>query len=256
MNANRNPQWPENPRPAASGTFAGFSQKGMLAALRLLVVCCQAPMFMHAAPAGAGAEAGEFRAARAQAESGDPAAQHRFGRMFARGLGAPQDYEEAARWYRKAAGRGFGPAQSDLGKLHALGYGVEQRPGEAVRWFRRAAAQNVAEGQFNLGMALSTGHGVRRNHAEAMGWFKKAAHQGHAAAQNQLGVMYRRGHGAAADPCEAYKWFDVAARDGRSIAATANMRELRGTMTADQIAEGDFRAAMAAAQIATTATIR
>ena len=49
------------------------------------------------------------------AEGGDPQAQFRLGQMYARGDGVPQDDEEAAKLYKKAAEHGDTIAQFVLG---------------------------------------------------------------------------------------------------------------------------------------------
>ena len=50
-------------------------------------------------------------AIRKSAEEGDAAAQDHLGHMYERGQGAPQDYSEAVRWYRKAADQRYADAQ-------------------------------------------------------------------------------------------------------------------------------------------------
>ena len=51
----------------------------------------------------------------------------------------PQDYAQAAEWYRKAADQGFAGAQVNLGLLYANGQGVARDYAEALKWFRSAA---------------------------------------------------------------------------------------------------------------------
>src|SRR5215212_1711619 len=51
---------------------------------------------------------------RAKAQSAEPEMQVKLGVMYARGQGAPQDYVEAAKWFRKAAERGDARAQATL----------------------------------------------------------------------------------------------------------------------------------------------
>lgn len=41
--------------------------------------------------------------------------QHYLGLMFSKGLGVPQDYAEALKWYRLAARQGFVPLYSPFG---------------------------------------------------------------------------------------------------------------------------------------------
>ena len=68
------------------------------------------------------------------AERGDAAAQAYLGFMFETGRGVPQNYSEAAMWYRRASEQGNGTAQYALGLLYDKGYGVPRDEVEAHRW--------------------------------------------------------------------------------------------------------------------------
>ena len=46
--------------------------------------------------------------------------------MYYRGEGVEQDYREAAKWFRKAAGNGHVPAECRLAELCCSGTGVPQ----------------------------------------------------------------------------------------------------------------------------------
>jgi TPR repeat protein len=71
----------------------------------------------------------------AAAISGDTLAQWTLGGLYARGeCGLPQDYAEAAKWYRKAAEQNYVLAQVDLGVCLAKGQGVEQNVVEGYMW--------------------------------------------------------------------------------------------------------------------------
>jgi len=54
------------------------------------------------------------------------------------GLGAPQNYKEAARYLKLAAEQGFVHAQYDLGKLYYYGDGVDQDYVYAFMWWEIA----------------------------------------------------------------------------------------------------------------------
>ena len=77
---------------------------------------------------------GDFQTAyqliKPRAEEGDATAQFFLGFMYDEGKGVPQDYAEAARWYRKAAEQGNKAAQHNLGLMD---------PAETAKWYRRAA---------------------------------------------------------------------------------------------------------------------
>ena len=76
-----------------------------------------------------------------------------------RGRGVPQDYTQAALWYRKAAEQGNAEAQYDLGALYVKGQGVPQDYAQAALWYRKAAEQGDAEAQWRLGGLYYEGPG-------------------------------------------------------------------------------------------------
>jgi TPR repeat protein len=57
-----------------------------------------------------------------------------------KGQGAPQDYQEAVKWYRLAAAQGHQFAQISLGVMYTSGTGVRQDFVRAHAWFTLAAA--------------------------------------------------------------------------------------------------------------------
>jgi tetratricopeptide (TPR) repeat protein len=81
---------------------------------------------------------------RAAAEQGNAEAQFRLGVCYEAGLGVPQDYAEAARWYRKAAEHGNAKAQLGLGVCYLFEQGVPQDYTEAAKWYRKSADQGDA----------------------------------------------------------------------------------------------------------------
>ena len=74
------------------------------------------------------------------AERGDAAAQSYLGFMFETGRGVPQNYTEAAMWYRRAAEQGDSLAQYSLGLLYDKGFGVPRDVVEAGKWLNLATA--------------------------------------------------------------------------------------------------------------------
>ena len=121
-----------------------------------------------------------------KAENEDPEAQYNLGNMYYFGTGVAKDYNEAVKWYRKAAEQGLAQAQNNLGFMYNKGYGVAKDYNEAFKWWRKAAEQGDAKAQCNLGVMYDTGEGVAKDYNEAVKWFRKAAEQGHAQAQEAL----------------------------------------------------------------------
>jgi TPR repeat protein len=82
------------------------------------------------------------------------------------------------------------------------GNGVPQNYGEAAKWYRKAAEQGYAEAQYRLGQMLEIGQGVKEDDAEAAKWYRKAAEQGVVLAEHNLGTMYVFGRKCCIRPCD------------------------------------------------------
>ncbi len=163
--------------------------------------------------AGRGVE--DFERCLPLAKQGLASAQFALGLMYFEGLGVPQDYKEAVKWIRKAAGQGDAGAQRYLSHIYLKGLGVPQDYKEAVKWCRKAAEQGFAASQYGLGLMYFQGLGVPQDYKEAVKWYRKAAEQGWVLAQLHLGVTYSEGFG---DYKEAVKWYRKAAEQGLSSA--------------------------------------
>ena len=93
---------------------------------------------------------------------------------------------EAAKWYLKAAERGYVPAQYAIGCCYVHGDKVD----EGIKWLRKAAEQGNADAQNTLGIWYHLGYyGIKRDLDEAVKWYSKAAEQGHSYAKNQLASL-------------------------------------------------------------------
>ena len=145
---------------------------------------------------------------------------------------------------KSKAKQGDARAQYLLGRIYETGEGVRENFVKAAKWYRKAAEQNSVQAQYRLGRLYASGLGVRQSYAEAIQCFRKAAAQGHIPAKNRLGVMYERGEGVEQDVVEAYKWFTLAAADNQHLFGVANREVLARRLTAEQMAEGDRRAAV------------
>ena len=79
-------------------------------------------------------------------------AQFGLGWCYENGKGVDQSYEEAVKWYRKAAEQGFRYAQFSLGWCYENGKGVDQSYEEAVKWYSRATEQWETDMKYSLGV--------------------------------------------------------------------------------------------------------
>ena len=118
------------------------------------------------------------------------------------GNGAPKDYAEAARWFRKAAERGHASSQLYLGLSHYDGSGLPQDYVGAASWYRKAAEQGNAIAQKLLGDCYAKGNGVNPDLPEAVKWYRKAAH-GDDSAQKNLADLHATGQRDVTTPAMA-----------------------------------------------------
>ena len=84
-----------------------------------------------------------------KAEQGDADAQGQLGWMYYKGLGVPQDYQEAVRWFRAAAEQGEAKAQFNLGLMYYQGEGVLEDFVQAHMWANLAASQLKGDDRKN-----------------------------------------------------------------------------------------------------------
>jgi len=111
------------------------------------------------------------------AERGDMRAQYNLGVLYDQGMGVPQNFPEAAKWYLAAAQKGHTDAEANLGYAYEQGRGVAQDFGEAAKWYRRAAERGDIAAQANLGTLYANGLGVEQDDVRAHMWFNLAASQ-------------------------------------------------------------------------------
>jgi localization factor PodJL len=151
---------------------------------------------------------------RTAALKGDPAAAYEVGVRYAEGKGVPANYDEAAKWYDRAAQAGLVPAVFRLGTLYEKGLSVKKDIDIARRYYLQAAERGNAKSMHNLAVLDADGGGKGANYKSASQWFRKAADRGVADSQFNLGILYARGIGVEQNLAESFKWFSLAAAQG------------------------------------------
>lgn len=144
--------------------------------------------------------------------------------------------EDKLKELRPLAAGGDARAQFDLGHMYDRGVGVPQDFKEAASWYRKAAEQGHAMAQFYLGQMCDIGKGVTQDYQEAATWYRKAAEQGEALAQLYLGFLYDHGQGVAVDKVQAYKWYSLAGA-AKNEMAPRNKKIIGARMTPGEIKE-------------------
>lgn len=147
------------------------------------------------------------------AQSGDAESQFDRGLKFASGIGAAQDFVQAAECYRRAADQSHSLAQFNLGVMYAEGQGMAADAAESLVWFGRSAQLGDAGAQFRLGerfyrASLRQPPSVAaESRIEAYKWYRLAAAQGYRSAETFSGSLSMK-----------MPWADVADGDARVAA--------------------------------------
>jgi localization factor PodJL len=156
---------------------------------------------------------------RAAALKGDATAAYEIGLRFAEGKGVATNFDEAAKWYDRAAQAGVVPAIFRLGTLYEKGLSVTKDVDIARRYYLQAAERGNAKAMHNLAVLDADGGGKGANYKNASQWFRKAADRGVADSQYNLGILYARGIGVEQNLAESFKWFSLAAAQGDADSA-------------------------------------
>ena len=114
----------------------------------------------------------------AAAVAGNSKAAVQTGWQYELAKGVPQNFSEAAKWYRKGAEQGNSRGQKNLGALYEAGKGVTEDWIVAAKWYQKSAEQGNAEGQAALARAYMFGMGIPQSRRDAIYWDQKAAAQG------------------------------------------------------------------------------
>jgi TPR repeat protein len=114
-----------------------------------------------------------------KAQRGDTGAQFWLGAANEQGWFGKTNFQEALKWFKKAASQGDPDAQNSLGQMYAEGEGVQQDYARAAYWYRKAAEHTpdlggAGQGRNNLGLLYLDGLGVPKDRVQAYMWFRLA----------------------------------------------------------------------------------
>lgn len=159
----------------------------------------------------------------AKAKAGDPVAQNEMGDCYLNALkGAPENDEEALKWYKLSADQGYAIAIDNIGDCYYYGYGVEEDEAKAKEYYAKAVPGLRELGEKGNGEALhrlandyQNGWGVEKDEAKYDELIQKAAEAGHAESQNIYGDVFYRNE----DYATAVQWYQKAAAQGHAKGA-------------------------------------
>ena len=150
---------------------------------------------------------------RRAAEQGYGLSEMNLAQMYEKGIGDKQDFTEAKKWYRKVVERGGGEA---LFRLASLCEKTGDFP-EALKLYRRGVKQDDYRAMVALGEMLEQGRGVTKDVAQAVKLYEQAAERSQWA-QFKLAILYWKGKGLAKDEQKALQWWQKSADGGNGKA--------------------------------------
>jgi TPR repeat protein len=188
---------------------------------------------------------------RKSAEQGNAEAEFALGQMYSRGWGAPRDQADAIRWLQMANSVESDGPPTEWANVE--GYGMPTDDEQAAYWYRLAAGKGHPEAEFNLARLYSGGKGVKRDAEQAARWVSASATQGYAPAMAELGTRFATGNGVAKNDQRAYFWLTLAFLHGdksgeKTRAAAAAKLETAEVANQDRAAQ-NWKPRMAAASL-------
>lgn len=113
---------------------------------------------------------------------------------------SPEDYERAARIYKRLAAKGNHKAQNNLGSMYLAGDGVPQNTIRAIELFKASYQNSVGDwGSLparNLGRVYYSSAYGHYDINKAVKWFEKSADKGDALSEAMIGYINYNGIGA------------------------------------------------------------
>lgn len=183
---------------------------------------------------------------RKAAARGSAMAMHNIGSKYQDGQGVVKNTTIAVDWYEKAVALGNASAMTSLGWIYANGNGVEKDSAKAASLYRSAIALGSVRSMYNLGQMLRKGEGVEQNLAEGVRLIREAAAKDESRALTTLGWMHENGNDVEKDLTKATEFYERAAILGNSqsmINLGVSYRQGKGVAQDDQAALDWFRKA-------------
>ncbi len=153
----------------------------------------------------------ELEKAISEVKNNDAGTMYRIANTF---LGS-NNFEEAFKWYSKAADKGDTDALCRLAGAYKYGHGVEKDMEHTLQLYKKAISiDGNADALLDLGLCYLKGEGVPQNYSHGFFLMERSAKQGNMMAQYNMGVLYKDGIGVEPNMEEAFRWFHLSAAQG------------------------------------------
>ena len=140
---------------------------------------------------------------QARAEQGDPRAEHGLAARFEQ----EKNYEQAIKWYERAAAHGSEVSALNLAQMYEKGIGVKQDSAEAKKRYRALVEKGDGEARYRLAALAERD----ANYAQAIDLYQRAVERDDYRAMLSLGEMSEQGRGVKPDVRRAAALYERAA---------------------------------------------
>lgn len=156
-----------------------------------------------------------------------------------------QPKDEYITLLEKEAKAGDGFAQNDLGYYYLENQNYE----EAIKWFEKAAEKDLNNAYFNLGLCCLNGLGTGKDIEKAISYFSKSYEKGKSDAALLLGYIYLNKELDCFDPQKSIHWFEQAAKHNKpqadyiigSLYLTGDVVEKNDTLAFQHIKQAAYQ---------------
>lgn len=149
------------------------------------------------------------------AERGHPEDAYNVGVLYRDGDGGvTKSFEEALKWFDRAAQQYYPSAFDKLGLMAQKGEAQPIDQEKAVAYFARGVELGDSSAMVNLATAYRKGEGVAVDHDKSFTLYRQAAQLRRVSAYTNLGEIYAKGIGREVDLPKALFWYQLAARQG------------------------------------------
>ena len=153
---------------------------------------------------------------KAAAGQGNAYGQLHYGQCLFDGKGVAVDQRTALNYFEKAAEQGNSSAMFFCGQCYEQGKGTLKLPTKAAQWYKKSADLGNSSGQCGYGRCLENGIGVERDLKEAARYYKLSADQKNPNGRYCYGACLENGNGLTEDKCQAAYYYKLAALQGHS----------------------------------------
>ncbi len=150
------------------------------------------------------------------AKYGNAIAMQSVARKYELGQGTEKDLEEAKRWFKMAAEKGYPAALITLGRAARFGTWAEPSIPEAIAYFRQAAETGDGLAMYDLGSALLDVAPPAAK--ESLDWLRESVERGNTEGMVLLGALYADGNVVDKDHAKTVELWQRAAEYGNKNA--------------------------------------